>query len=87
MFWRYALLNSFSASCIAHSMAAYQCLQKGIYVAELVQGKKLKYLDWYPPKISVYNETWNNPIVIQCGIEPVIDFKGWDSDSHESVSK
>ena len=49
--------------------------------------KKFKYLDWYSPKISVYNETWNNPIVIQCGIEPVIDFKGWDSDSHESVSK
>ena len=35
----------------------------------------------------MYNETWNNPIVIQCGIEPVIDFKGWDSDSYESVSK
>ena len=38
-----------------------------------------------PPKISVYNETWNNPILIQCGIEPVIDFWGWDSDSHELV--
>ena len=37
MFCWYTLLNSFSASCTAHSMAAYQCLQKGIYVAELVQ--------------------------------------------------
>ena len=30
-------LNSFFASCTAHIIAAYQCLQKGIYVAELAK--------------------------------------------------
>ena len=40
-------------------------------------------------------QTWTQKITkvirgiqgAQCGIEPVIDFKGWDSDSNESVSK